>query len=195
MIYKKKEDNKMKKEKPNKIKIEMAFDSCKTAILELLNGYNSRIDDYCLKIKELKSKNLMPEVERYNNKLKLILSKQAKMLNLMDQVEQFGFMIDEAFAKNTVYSTFGSVLAETNKINMAPEVKKIVKSMNSFEKKFKRDCVKFNSIFNKISKSVTDIDNSLYANDSELDNFVNSRFKEYDEYTTKEAEILKNNNL
>ena len=71
------------------------------------------------------------------------------MNDLMDQVEQFQFMIDEAFAKSTVYGTLSEVLDETNKMDMAPQIKKIIKGMNKFEKSFKKDCLKFDTIFSK----------------------------------------------
>lgn len=185
---------KKEKEKPSKIKIDLAFDKCKDSVNELLNGYKKRIDECVEKMAILKSEKRFTEAERYREKLKLVLSRQSKMLDLLDQVENFQFMIDEAFAKNVVYNTFGSVLNESNKINMAPEVRKIVRSMNKFEKGFKKDVIKFNNIFGKISKSVTNIDNSSITNDSEIDNVVNNRLKEYDEHTSKMAEEIINNN-
>ncbi len=177
-----------KAEQPSKIKIDMAFNRCKDSVQNLLNDYGTRIDGYLAKMVNLKKEKRFSEAERYKEKLKLVLARQAKMNDLMDQVEQFGFMIDEAFAKNIVYKTLGSVLDETNKINMAPAVRKIVKDMNKFEKSFKKDCVKFNNIFGKISKSVIDIDNSTAANDAEIEAIVNSRLEEYDLQTTQLAE-------
>lgn len=184
-MFKKKTD-----EKPSKMKIDLAFDKCKEAIQELLNDYGTRIDGYLSKITNLKKEKRFSEADRYKEKLKLVIARQAKMMDLMDQVEQFGFMIDEAFAKNTVYGTLGSILNETNKMNMAPEIKNIVKSMNNFEKQFKKECFQFNNIFSKISKSVVDIDNSLYTQDAEIDEIVNNRMKDYDEVTTKRAESV-----
>ena len=175
-------------EKPSKIKIDMAFDKCKEAIQELLNDYGTRIEGYLAKITNLKKEKRFSEADRYKEKLKLVIARQTKMMDLMDQVEQFGFMIDEAFAKNTVYGTLGSILNETNKMNMAPEIKSIVKNMNTFERQFKKDCVTFNSIFSKISKSVVNIDNSTYDHDSEIDSIVNSRMQDYDQETTRRAE-------
>ena len=176
-------------EKPSRVKIEIAFDRCKEAIQELLNDYGTRIEGYLNKITNLKKEKRFSEADRYKEKLKLVIARQAKMMDLMDQVEQFGFMIDEAFAKNTVYGTLGRILNETNKMNMAPEISSIVKNMNNFEKQFKKDCLQFNNIFGKISKSVVNIDNSTYTQDAEIDSIVNSRMKDYDEETTRRAEI------
>ena len=60
--------------------------------------------------------------------------------------------------------------------------------MNNFEKQFKKDCLQFNNIFGKISKSVVSIDNSSYQQDAEVDQIVNSRMKDIDEETTRRAE-------
>ena len=175
-------------QKPSRTKIDLAFDKCKEAIQELLNDYDARINMYADKITDLKKNKRFSEADRYKDKLKLVIARQTKMMDLMDQVEQFGFMIDEAFAKNTVYGTLGSILNETNKMNMAPEIKSIVKNMNNFEKQFKKDCLQFNNIFGKISKSVVSIDNSSYQQDAEVDQIVNSRMKDIDEETTRRAE-------
>ena len=56
-------------------------------------------------------------VNKTNQKLKLVIARQAKMMDLMDQVEQFGFMIDEAFAK--VKS--GEIVPAANFNGLTPE--------------------------------------------------------------------------
>ena len=198
------------KEKPSKVKISIKFDKCKDSIQELLNQYGATIDGYLAKMVNLKKENRFTEADRYKEKLKLVLGRQAKMNDLMDQVEQFQFMIDEAFAKSTVYGTLSEVLDETNKMDMAPQIKKIIKGMKNrekmhfivivftqffcsadtyakFEKSFKKDCLKFDTIFSKISKSVININESTSLQDSEFDAIVNARLQSYDEQTTLQA--------
>lgn len=177
-------------EQPNKIKIDLALDRCKDSIQELLNNYSVKIEGYLSKMVNLKKEKRFLESDRYKGKLKTVLASQTRMMDLMDQVEQFGFMIDEAFAKNNVYNTLNNVLSETNKINMSPEIKNIIKDINKFEKMFSENCSKFDSIFTKISKSIVDIDSSNYAQDAEIDEIVNERLNKYDEQTSKEAEEI-----
>lgn len=181
----------MKKEvkKPSKIKIDMAFEKCKGAVQELLNDYGTRIDGYLAKMVNLKKEKRFAEADRYKTKLKLVLARQARMMDLMDQIEQFGFMVDEAFANQTLYSTLGSVLDEINKVNMSPEVAKMIKGMSKFEKRFKKETTQFNNIFGSISKSIVNINNSSYEADAEIDAIVNSRLEQYDSQTTAQAEM------
>ena len=176
-----------KKEQPSKFKISMKFEKCTDAIQELLDQYGTTIDGYLAKMVNLKKENRFTEAERYKGKLKLVLARQAKMNDLLDQVEQFKFMIDEAFAKSSVYGTLSEVLDETNKMDMAPQIKKIVKGMNNFEKSFKKDCLKFDAIFSKISNSVININESTSLQDAEIDAIVNARLQSYDEQTTLQA--------
>lgn len=87
-----------------------------------------------------------------DNANKLVLSRQAKMNDLLDQVEQFSYMIDEVFAKNAVYNSLGTVLNETNKIDISPEVKKILKQVSDFEDIFSKGLNKLDSVFGKVSQ-------------------------------------------
>ena len=91
-----------KNAKPSKVKIEMAFDRCKDSVQELLDQYQATIDGYLAKMVALKKEGRLVEADRYKQKLKLVLGRQAKMNDLMDQIEQFSYMIDEAFAKSAV---------------------------------------------------------------------------------------------
>lgn len=175
--------------KPNKVKIELAFDNCKDSIQELLDQYQATIDNYLSKMVSLKKERRITEADRYKQKLKIVLSRQAKMLDLMDQVEQFSYMIDEAFAKSAVYESMGAVLNETNKINMSPEIKKILKQVNDFDDIFSKGLNKMDSIFGKVSKKISDIDQATSASqDKEIDDIVASRLEQYDRQTTQEAE-------
>lgn len=175
--------------KPNKVKIELAFDGCKDSIQELLDQYQATVDGYLSKMVSLKKEGRIAEADRYKQKLKLVLSRQAKMNDLLDQVEQFSYMIDEVFAKNAVYNSLGTVLNETNKIDISPEVKKILKQVSDFEDIFSKGLNKLDSVFGKVSQKISDIDNSISASqDSEIDAIVERRLEQYEEQTTREAQ-------
>lgn len=178
-----------KNAKPNKVKIELAFDGCKDSIQELLDQYQATIDGYLSKMVSLKREGRIAEADRYKQKLKLVLSRQAKMNDLLDQVEQFSYMIDEVFAKNAVYNSLGTVLNETNKIDISPEVKKILKQVSDFEDIFSKGLNKLDSVFGKVSQKISDIDNNISASqDSEIDAIVERRLAQYEEQTTREAQ-------
>ena len=178
-----------KNAKPNKVKIELAFDGCKDSIQELLDQYQATIDGYLSKMVSLKREGRIAEADRYKQKLKLVLSRQAKMNDLLDQVEQFSYMIDEVFAKNAVYNSLGTVLNETNKIDISPEVKKILKQVSDFEDIFSKGLNKLDSVFGKVSQKISDIDNSISASqDSEIDAIVERRLAQYEEQTTREEQ-------
>ncbi|MGN0804292.1 MAG: hypothetical protein ACI4MS_02805 [Candidatus Coproplasma sp.] len=178
----------VKNEKPNKIKIEMAFDRCKSSIQELLDQYQTNIDNFLAKMVALKKEGRLAEADRYKEKLKLVLARQAKMNDLMDQVDQFAYMIDEAFAKSAVYESLGTVLNETNKIDVSPEIKKILQQVNSFEDIFTKGLNKMDSIFGKVSKKITDIDNETSSvQDKEIDAIVARRLEQYDQQTSLQA--------
>lgn len=175
--------------KPNKIKIELAFDKCKESIQDLLDQYQSTIDGYLTKMVALKKEGRIAESDRYKQKLKLVLSRQAKMSDLMDQVEQFSYMVDEAFAKSAVYQSLGTVLNETNKISVSPEIKNILKQVNEFDDIFSKGLNKMDAIFDKVSGKIADIDNATFsAQDKEIDDIISRRLEQYDIQTTKEAE-------
>ena len=178
-----------KSAKPNKVKIELAFDGCKDSIQELLDQYQATIDGYLSKMVSLKREGRIAEADRYKQKLKLVLSRQAKMNDLLDQVEQFSYMIDEVIAKNAVYNSLGTVLNETNKIDISPEVKKILKQVSDFEDIFSKGLNKLDSVFGKVSQKISDIDNNISASqDSEIDAIVERRLAQYEEQTTREAQ-------
>ena len=111
------------------------------------------------------------------------------MNDLMDQIEQFSYMIDEAFAKSAVYDALGSVMNETNKINMSPEIKKMLKQVNEFDDIFSKGLSKMDSIFGKISSKISDIDSDMSGvQDREIDDIISKRLDQYDQQTTMEAE-------
>lgn len=181
--------NKNKNNQPNKVKIDLALDRCKDSIQGLLNQYQTSVEAYLSKIVTLKRERRISEVDRYKQKLKLVLARQAKMQDLMDQVEQFSFMIDEAFAKNDVYASIGTVLDETNKISISPEIKKILKQVSDFDDIFSKGIKKMDGIFGRVSKKISDIDNATSSvNDKEIEDIVSSRLEQYDEITSQEAE-------
>ena len=178
-----------KNAKPNKVKIELAFDRCKDSVQELLDQYQATIDSYLAKMVSLKKEGRRAEADRYKEKLKLVLGRQAKMNELMDQVEQFSYMIDEAFAKSAVYDALGAVMSETNKINMSPEIKKMLKQVSEFDDIFSKGLNKMDSIFGKVSRKISDIDSDMSSvHDKEIDDIVSKRLEQYDHQTTVEAE-------
>ena len=174
--------------KPNKVKIEIAFDRCRDSIQELMDQYQSTIDNYLTKMVAFKKEGRVNESDRYKQKLKLVLSRQAKMSELLDQVEQFSYMVDEACAKNAVYQSLGTVLGETNKMSVSPEIKKILKQVSEFDDIFSKGLNKMDSIFGKVSGKIADIDKSTsMTQDKEIDDIVARRLEQYDIQTTKEA--------
>ena len=181
--------NKKPVEKPNKIKIELALERSKESVQNLLNQYDTTINGYLNKMVNLKKEGRVTEAARYKDRLKLVLSRKAKMEDIMDQIEQFGYMIDEAFAKNEVYSTLGMVLGEANKMTLSPELKTIFKQMHDFQDIFTKGLGKMDSIFGKMSSTIINVNESTASvNDSEIDAIVNSQIEQYDQQTTAQAE-------
>ena len=137
---------------------------------------------------DLKKEGRLAEAERYKQKLKMLFARQTKMNDLMDQVEQFGYMIDEAFAKNDVYQSLGMVLGEANKVSVAPELKQILSDVKAFEETFTTGLNKMDSIFGKISRTVEDVnETTATAQDAEIEARVNARLAKVDEETTATA--------
>lgn len=176
-----------KKEQPSQTKISISIMKCKDNIQDMLNLYNGKVEEYITKLVSLKKEKRYADADRCKDRLKVVLANQTKMEDLMDQVEQFEFMINEAFAKYNLYNTLGTALEETNKIVMAPEIKRIIKDLANFEKVFTKNCSRFDSIFGKVKNSVSKIDSNTYSQDAEIEAIVNGRLKEYDEKTTKIA--------
>ncbi len=178
--------NKKNVEKPNRLKIESKINQCKDSINDMLEEYDNNIQNYINKIVTCKKEHRLSEVDNYKNKLKMTLYRRERMSKLLDQVDSFQMMINEAFAKNEVYSALGTIMNEAGKIQMNPEIKKTLKQMNDFEKSFTKNCNTFDSVFKNIGSSVDSIDKQV-ANDydSEIDNIVNDRMKIYDETVLK----------
>ena len=188
MFGKKKEKQKEAPVKPNRFKIEMALERCKESIQGLLDQYSKTEQEYIRKMVDLKKEGRLAEAERYKQKLKMLFARQTKMNDLMDQVEQYGYMIDEAFAKNDVYQSLGMVLGEANKVSVAPELKQILSDVKAFEETFTTGLNKMDSIFGKISRTVEDVnETTATAQDAEIEARVNARLAKVDEETTATA--------
>lgn len=188
MFGKKKEKQKEAPVKPNRFKIEMALERCKESIQGLLDQYSKTEQEYIRKMVDLKKEGRLAEAERYKQKLKMLFARQTKMNDLMDQVEQFGYMIDEAFAKNDVYQSLGMVLGEANKVSVAPELKQILSDVKAFEETFTTGLNKMDSIFGKISRTVEDVnETTATAQDAEIEARVNARLAKVDEETAATA--------
>lgn len=189
MFGKKKKEEVKKVEKPNRFKIDNAFENCQNTIQTLLDQYQGKIDNYLATMVSLKKQKRYQEADRYKTKMKRVLASQAKMEGLLDQVEQFKFMVDEAFAKNEVYGSLSTALGETNKFDMSVEVKQMLKDMGEFEDNFTKNMSKLDNIFGNVSKKIGDIsDESSVQLDGEIDALVNARLNALDEESTKQAE-------
>ena len=173
---------------PNKIKIDMAFDNCRDSVQDLLDQYQSTIDGYVSKMVLLKREGRVTEADRYKQRLRLVLARQTKMNDLMDQIDQFSYMVDEAFAKNAVYGALGSVMEETNKINMNVEIKKMLKQVSEFDDIFSKGLKTMDAIFGRVSNKISDIDKNMSGvQDKEIDLIVSKRLEQYDRQTTQDA--------
>ncbi|MBQ8214227.1 MAG: hypothetical protein IJZ80_09475, partial [Clostridia bacterium] len=125
---------------------------------------------------------------RYKQRLRLVLARQTKMNDLMDQIDQFSYMVDEAFAKNAVYGALGSVMEETNKINMNVEIKKMLKQVSEFDDIFSKGLKTMDAIFGRVSNKISDIDKNMSGvQDKEIDLIVSKRLEQYDRQTTQDA--------
>lgn len=167
--------------KPSKFKIQMKLDRCKESIQVLLDQYTQTINQYQAKRLEYTQKGMLAEADRCREQMKSVVARQAKMYRLMDQVVQFGFMIDEAFAKSEVYQTFGGVLQEASKIAVMPEIKNLIKDLNQFEDVFTKGFNKMDTMFGKITHTVDDVNNSaMNAYDREQEAEIEAMMSNYD---------------
>ena len=177
-----------KNKAPSKIKIDLAFDRCRDSVQDLLDQYQSTIDGYVSKMVLLKREGRVTEADRYKQRLRLVLARQTKMNDLMDQIDQFSYMVDEAFAKNAVYGALGSVMEETNKINMNVEIKKMLKQVSEFDDIFSKGLKTMDAIFGRVSNKISDIDKNMSGvQDKEIDLIVSKRLEQYDRQTTQDA--------
>lgn len=165
-----------KVEKPSRFKIDNAMDSCKESIQNMLNSYDETIQIYTDKIVALRKEKRSAEANRFIEKLKQAMYRRERMGQLYDQVESFGMMINEAFAKQEVYQTLGTALGEVNKLTISPEMKSIMKDMKEFENTFAKGLNSFDSIFSNIGKSMNHIDlDTSNEYDSEITQIVNDK--------------------
>ena len=168
--------------KPSKFKIQMKLDRCKESIQGLLDQYQNTLDQYQAKRIEYKQRGMNAEADRCREQMKSIVARQAKMYRLMDQVVQFGFMVDEAFAKSEVYQTFGGVLQEAGKITVMPEIKNLLKDLNQFEEIFTKGFSKMDTMFGKITHTVDDVNSStMNAYDREQEREIENMMKSWDD--------------
>jgi len=178
-----------KASKPNKIKIDLAFDRCRESIQTLLDQYQAQIDSLVAKMVSLKKEKRLVELDRYKERLKLVLGRQAKMQNLMDQVDNFSSMVDQAFAQTEVYGALRTVLTETNKIDVTPEIRGMLKQMSEFDDIFSKGLNQMDAVFGRVTSKISDIDTATAATtDAEIDSLVDARLSNLDEATTMEAE-------
>lgn len=173
-----------KVEKPSRFKIDNAMESCKESIQAMLDNYDSSISAYTDKIVALKKEKRTTEANRFIAKLKQTMFRRERMGQLLDQVESFHMMINEAFAKQNVYQTLGTALSEVNKLSISPEMKTMLKDMKEFEKTFSKGLNSFDSIFSNIGNSMNHIDlDTSNEYDSEITAIVNDKIANMEKTT------------
>lgn len=173
-----------KVEKPSRFKIDNAMESCKESIQAMLDNYDSSISAYTDRIVALKKEKRTTEANRFIAKLKQTMFRRERMGQLLDQVESFHMMINEAFAKQNVYQTLGTALSEVNKLSISPEMKTMLKDMKEFEKTFSKGLNSFDSIFSNIGNSMNHIDlDTSNEYDSEITAIVNDKIANMEKTT------------
>jgi hypothetical protein len=176
-------------EKPNKIKIDIKFDKVRDNITERLDAYENKLEIIRQKIVAAKRANNNIEAKHQTDNYKQISVYKYKTQDLLNKLENFQFMIDEAFTKMELYETFGEVMGEVSKINASVEVKGMLKDIQSFEKNFSAQFQKLDQMFGVVTKSISDVDQSTKTEiDSELEAQLDREMQQLDEDTTSQAQ-------
>ena len=176
-------------EKPNKIKIDIKFDKVRDSITERLDAYENKLEIIRQKIVAAKRANNNIEAKHQADNYKQISVYKYKTQDLLNKLENFQFMIDEAFTKMELYETFGEVMGEVSKINASVEVKGMLKDIQSFEKNFSAQFQKLDQMFGVVTKSISDVDQSTKTEiDSELEAQLDREMQQLDEDTTSQAQ-------
>jgi hypothetical protein len=176
-------------EKPNKIKIDIKFDKVRDNITERLDAYENKLEIIRQKIVAAKRANNNIEAKHQADNYKQISVYKYKTQDLLNKLENFQFMIDEAFTKMELYETFGEVMGEVSKINASVEVKGMLKDIQSFEKNFSAQFQKLDQMFGLVTKSISDVDQSTKTEiDAELEAQLEREMQQLDEDTTSQAQ-------
>lgn len=178
-------------EKPNKIKIDIKFDKVRDNITERLDAYENKLEIIRQKIVAAKRANNNIDAKHQADNYKQISVYKYKTQDLLNKLENFQFMIDEAFTKMELYETFGEVMGEVSKISASVEVKGMLKDIQSFEKNFSAQFQKLDQMFGVVTKSISDVDQSTKTEiDSELEAQLDREMQQLDEDTTSQAQEL-----
>lgn len=169
-----------KKEKPNKIKIDMAFENCMDSIQNSLDEYELQKQGYINKIIFCKQRQDADGEEFNKQRLIEVLSRRKEMSNLYAQVDSFKMEINELFQKMEIAQTIGLVTGEVSKIFVDKNMKALVKKLDAFPKKYQKIMVQFDGILGKVNKSMTKVDS---VNNKKFEASINNAVK-------KEMELL-----
>ena len=169
-----------KKEKPNKIKIDMAFENCMDSIQNSLDEYELQKQGYINKIIFCKQRQDVDGEEFNKQRLIEVLSRRKEMSNLYAQVDSFKMEINELFQKMEIAQTIGLVTGEVSKIFVDKNMKALVKKLDAFPKKYQKIMVQFDGILGKVNKSMTKVDS---VNNKKFEASINNAVK-------KEMELL-----
>lgn len=148
----------LKKEKPNKIKIEMAFENCIDSIQKSLDEYELQKQGYINKIIFCKQQQDVDGEEFNKQRLIEVLSRKKEMNNLYAQVDSFKMEINELFQKMEITQTIGVVAGEVSKIFVDKNMKALVKKLGTFPKRYQKVMVQFDGILGKVRGSMNKVD-------------------------------------
>ena len=135
-----------KKEKPNKIKIDMAFENCMDSIQNSLDEYELQKQGYINKIIFCKQRQDVDGEEFNKQRIIEVLSRRKEMSNLYAQVDSFKMEINELFQKMEIAQTIGLVTGEVSKIFVDKNMKALVKKLDAFPKKYQNFLLVFDGL-------------------------------------------------
>lgn len=182
-------------EKPNKVRIDIKFDKVRENITERLDSYENKLEIIRQKIVSAKQAGNNLEAKNQTANYKQVSIYKHKTQDLLNKLENFQFMIDEAFTKMELYETFGEVMGEVSKINASVEVKGMLKDIQSFEKNFSAQFQKLDQMFGLVTKSISDVDQSTKTEiDAELEAQLEREMQQLEEDTTNQAQEMNTTN-
>ena len=182
-------------EKPNKVRIDIKFDKVRENITERLDSYENKLEIIRQKIVSAKQEGNNLEAKNQTANYKQVSIYKHKTQDLLNKLENFQFMIDEAFTKMELYETFGEVMTEVSKVNASVEVKGMLKDVQTFEKNFSAQFQKLDQMFGLVTKSISDVDQSTKTEiDAELEAQLEREMQQLDEDTTNQAQEMNTTN-
>ncbi len=177
-----------KEKKPDKVKIDIKFEMVSDSINNHIAVYDDKIEAIKQKIVLCKKQGNNLEATRLMETLKQQLIYRHRTTEILDKLEQFKFMIDEAFMKMNLYETIGDVMKEVGKVNMSSEVKEVLRELKKFNSKFSKKFEKMDKMFNNVDSSIKGVDASTNQEmDAELEAQIEKEMKQADLDTTEAA--------